>query len=203
MQLSAQRPIHLKKGQFMSPWNMKNSVRKLESFDCYDIILTDRGTFFGYNMLVNDFRSLPIMAEFGYPVCLMQLTQFSCLHLWAIYLVVSVNTFLPVRAACSVGINALFMEVHDDPPNALSDSNTVLDLKYLKLVLSHAKHIHTSRQEFLDKLGLTRSCPIKLMNPPFPQLCPSWLIPNNPVRHYIPGSLGICDEVFNWCRLCN
>ncbi len=63
------RVVHLKKGQFMSPWNMKNSVRKLEAAGNEQILLTDRGTFFGYNMLVNDFRSLPIMAMTGYPVC--------------------------------------------------------------------------------------------------------------------------------------
>ena len=63
------RPILLKKGQFMSPWNMKNSVNKIESFGGNEIILADRGTFFGYNMLVNDMKSFPIMAETGYPVC--------------------------------------------------------------------------------------------------------------------------------------
>ena len=63
------RPIHLKKGQFMSPWNMKNSVRKIEATGNTQILLTDRGTFFGYNMLVNDYRNFPIMAETGYPVC--------------------------------------------------------------------------------------------------------------------------------------
>ena len=63
------RPILLKKGQFMSPWNMKNSCRKLESFGNDKIILADRGTFFGYNMLINDMTSLPIMRSIGYPVC--------------------------------------------------------------------------------------------------------------------------------------
>jgi len=63
------KPILLKKGQFMSPWNMKNSVKKIESFGNKNILLTERGTFFGYNMLINDMRSLPIMADTGYPVC--------------------------------------------------------------------------------------------------------------------------------------
>ena len=53
----------------MSPWNMKNSVKKIEANGGNQIILTDRGTFFGYNMLVNDYRCLPIMAQTGYPVC--------------------------------------------------------------------------------------------------------------------------------------
>ena len=63
------RPILLKKGQFMSPWNMKNSCRKLEAFGNDQIILADRGTFMGYNMLVNDMTCFPIMRYTGYPVC--------------------------------------------------------------------------------------------------------------------------------------
>jgi 2-dehydro-3-deoxyphosphooctonate aldolase (KDO 8-P synthase) len=148
------KPVHLKKGQYMSPWNMKNSVRKLESFGCRQILLTDRGTFFGYNMLVNDFRSLPIMAETGYPVC------FDATH--SIQLPTSMGNisggqreFIPplVRAAAACGINALFMEVHDDPPNALSDSNTVLDLQYLEPILSQAKAIHELRQDLITQWG--------------------------------------------------
>lgn len=148
------RPVHLKKGQFMSPWNMKNSVRKLEAFGCEQIILTDRGTFFGYNMLVNDFRSLPIMAETGYPVC------FDATH--SIQLPTSMGNisggqreYIPhlVRAAAATGVNALFIETHDDPPNAMSDSNTVLDIKYLERVLSHAKAIHETRLALLATWG--------------------------------------------------
>ena len=124
------KPIHLKKGQFMSPWNMKNSVRKLESFGCENVILTDRGTFFGYNQLVNDMTSLPIMRKIGYPVC------FDATH--SIQLPTSMGNisggqreFIPylIRAACACGVNAIFMEVHDNPSKALSDANTVLDLK--------------------------------------------------------------------------
>lgn len=148
------RPVHLKKGQFMSPWNMKNSVRKLESFGCHQVLLTDRGTFFGYNMLVNDFTSFPIMAKTGYPVC------FDATH--SIQLPTSMGNisggqreFIPylVRAAAACGINALFMEVHNDPPSALSDANTVLNLKYLQNVLIQAKHAHEFRLEMLDKFG--------------------------------------------------
>ena len=137
------KPIHLKKGQYMSPWNMKNSVRKLESFGCEQILLTDRGTFFGYNQLVNDMTSFPIMSKTGYPVC------FDATH--SIQMPTSMGEvsggqreFIPylVRAACACGINALFMEVHDDPPNALSDPNTVLDIKYLEQILYQAKSIH-------------------------------------------------------------
>jgi len=148
------RPVHLKKGQFMSPWNMKNSVRKLEANGCEQILLTDRGTFFGYNMLVNDMTSLPIMARTGYPVC------FDATH--SIQLPTSMGNisggqreFIPclVRAAAACGINALFMEVHDDPDNAKSDANTVLDIKYLENILIQAKIAHEMRLEILDKLG--------------------------------------------------
>jgi 2-dehydro-3-deoxyphosphooctonate aldolase (KDO 8-P synthase) len=148
------KPVHLKKGQYMSPWNMKNSVRKLESFGCEQILLTDRGTFFGYNMLVNDFRSFPTMAETGYPVC------FDATH--SIQLPTSMGNisggqreFIPplVRAAAACGINALFMEVHDNPSNALSDGNTVLDIQYLEPILAQAKAIHSLRQDLLDQWG--------------------------------------------------
>ena len=140
------KPIHLKKGQFMSPWNMKNSVRKLESFGCENVILTDRGTFFGYNQLVNDMTSLPIMRKIGYPVC------FDATH--SIQLPTSMGNisggqreFIPflIRAACACGVNAIFMEVHDNPSKALSDANTVLDLKYLKTILSEAVEMHDLR----------------------------------------------------------
>jgi len=149
------RPVHLKKGQFMSPWNMKNSVRKLEAYGNNQVLLTDRGTFFGYNMLVNDMTSLAIMANTGYPVC------FDATH--SIQLPTSMGSisggqreFIPylVRAAAATGINALFMETHDDPENALSDSNTVLDIKYLENVLSQARVIHEARLELIEKYGV-------------------------------------------------
>lgn len=148
------KPVNLKKGQFMSPWNMKNSVKKLEYHGCNEIILTDRGTFFGYNMLVNDMRSLPIMREAKYPVC------FDATH--SIQQPTSMGDisggqreFIPhlVRASCAVGIDVLFMEVHDNPKNALSDKNTVLDLRYLERVLSEAVKFHGIYLEMKDKYG--------------------------------------------------
>jgi 2-dehydro-3-deoxyphosphooctonate aldolase (KDO 8-P synthase) len=151
------RPIHLKKGQFMSPWNMKNSVRKIEAAGNQQVLLADRGTFFGYNMLINDFRNFPIMMETGYPVC------FDATH--SIQMPTSMGNisggqreYIPylVRAAAACGINALFMEVHDDPPNALSDPNTVLDIKYLERVLIQAKATHELRLELLEKYGEDR-----------------------------------------------
>jgi len=151
---ATKRPIHLKKGQFMSPWNMKNSVRKIEAAGNHQILLADRGTFFGYNMLVNDFTSLPIMARTGYPVC------FDATH--SIQLPTSMGNisggqreFIPhlVRAAVACGIQALFMETHNDPPKAMSDANTVLNTKYLEVVLTQAKAIHEVRLQLIQKLG--------------------------------------------------
>ena len=148
------KPVHLKKGQFMSPWNMKNSVRKLESFGCREVLLTDRGTFFGYNMLVNDMTSFPIMEKSGYPVC------FDATH--SIQMPTSMGNvsggqrqFVPplVRAAAGCGIHALFMEVHDDPANALSDPNTVLDVVFLERMLLQAKWIHETRLRILQEHG--------------------------------------------------
>jgi len=148
------RPIHLKKGQYMSPWNMKNSVRKIEANGNNQVLLADRGTFMGYNMLVNDMTSFPIMKKTGYPVC------FDATH--SIQLPTSMGNisggqreFIPslVRAATASGINALFMETHDDPVNALSDANTVLDFKYLENILGQAKVVHEMRLELLDKYG--------------------------------------------------
>ena len=148
------RVLHLKKGQFMSPWNMKNSVRKLESYGNENIILTDRGTFFGYNMLVNDMTAFPIMLKTGYPVC------FDATH--SIQMPTSMGNisggqreFIPylVRAAVACGVNLLFMEVHDDPKNAKSDSNTVLDIKYLKNILISAKELHEKKLELINRLG--------------------------------------------------
>jgi 2-dehydro-3-deoxyphosphooctonate aldolase (KDO 8-P synthase) len=137
------RPVHLKKGQFMSPWNMKNSLRKLQSFGCKSLVMTDRGTFFGYNMLVNDFRCLPIMKDMGAAV------GFDATH--SVQLPTSMGNvsggqreFIPhlVRSAVSAGVDVLFMEVHNDPPRAKSDPNTVLNLKFLESILTQAKVIH-------------------------------------------------------------
>lgn len=148
------QPIHLKKGQFMSPWNMKNSVRKIEATGNEQILLTDRGTFFGYNMLINDYRNFPIMMETGYPVC------FDATH--SVQLPTSMGNvsggqreFIPylVRAAVGCGINALFMEVHDNPDEALSDANTQLNIRYLENILSQAKAIHETRLELAERWG--------------------------------------------------
>jgi 2-dehydro-3-deoxyphosphooctonate aldolase (KDO 8-P synthase) len=130
------RTVNVKKGQFLAPWDMKNVVRKLEMSGAKNILLTERGTSFGYNALVVDYRSLPQMREFGYPIV------FDATH--------SVQMpggqgdksggqrhFVPTlaRAAAAVGIDALFMEVHEDPDNAPSDGPNMIPLAQLEAVL--------------------------------------------------------------------
>ncbi|MBI5134686.1 3-deoxy-8-phosphooctulonate synthase [Candidatus Uhrbacteria bacterium] len=137
------RAIHIKKGQFMSPWNMRNSAQKVASTGNQNILLTDRGTFFGYNMLVSDMRCLQIMKETGYPVC------YDATH--SIQMPSALGTmsggqreFIPalVRAAMAAGANALFMEIHDEPDRALSDPATQIHLRYVKEILRQAKMVY-------------------------------------------------------------
>ena len=123
------RAINVKKGQFLAPWDMQNVADKIASTGNDQILLCDRGTSFGYNTLVSDFRGLPIMANTGYPVV------FDATH--------SVqqpggqgNTsggqreFAPVlaRAACAVGIAALFIETHQEPDTAPSDGPNMIPI---------------------------------------------------------------------------
>jgi 2-dehydro-3-deoxyphosphooctonate aldolase (KDO 8-P synthase) len=139
------RAINVKKGQFLAPWDMKNVVRKLESGGAKNILLTERGTSFGYNTLVVDFRSLPQMRELGYPVV------FDATH--------SVQMpggqgdksggqrhFVPylAKAAAAVGIDALFMEVHENPDNAPSDGPNMVSLLHLEEILKPIINIRNS-----------------------------------------------------------
>ncbi len=137
------RVVNVKKGQFLAPWDMKNVVRKLESGGTNRILLTERGTSFGYNALVVDFRSLPQMKELGYPIV------FDATH--------SVQMpggqgnksggqrqFVPhlARAATAVGIDALFMEVHENPDMAPSDGPNMIPLSQLENLLKQIVSVH-------------------------------------------------------------
>lgn len=121
--------INVKKGQFLAPWDMGNIVDKLESTGNKKILLTDRGTSFGYNMLVSDVRSLPIMAKTGYPVV------FDATH--SVQLPGGQGTssggqaeFVPplARAATAVGVASVFIETHQDPANSPSDGPNMVPL---------------------------------------------------------------------------
>jgi 2-dehydro-3-deoxyphosphooctonate aldolase (KDO 8-P synthase) len=137
--------INIKKGQFLAPWDMKAVVAKAESAGSRRIILTERGFSFGYNNLVSDMRSLTIMRGFGYPVV------FDATH----------SAQLPgggaggersggqrefvaplARAAAAVGIDGIFMEVHEDPDRALSDGPNSYRLDELPALLETLKRIH-------------------------------------------------------------
>ncbi len=128
--------VNIKKGQFLAPWDMQNVAKKVSESGNDKIMLTERGASFGYNTLVSDMRSLPIMAQTGYPVI------FDATH--------SVQqpggqgtssggdrTMVPVlaRAAVAVGVAGVFMEVHQDPDNAPSDGPNMVKLADLPEVL--------------------------------------------------------------------
>jgi 2-dehydro-3-deoxyphosphooctonate aldolase (KDO 8-P synthase) len=130
------RTINVKKGQFLAPWDMKNVAAKIASTGNDNILLCERGTSFGYNTLVTDMRSLPIMADTGYPVV------FDATH--------SVQQpgglgnssggqreFVPVlaRAAVAIGVAAVFMETHQDPDCAPSDGPNMVSLSELPEIL--------------------------------------------------------------------
>jgi 2-dehydro-3-deoxyphosphooctonate aldolase (KDO 8-P synthase) len=119
--------INIKKGQFLAPWEMGNVAAKVASTGNTRILLCDRGTSFGYNTLVSDFRGLPIMAATGYPVV------FDATH--SVQQPGGMGTtsggqreFAPVlaRAACAVGVNALFIETHESPDTAPSDGPNMI-----------------------------------------------------------------------------
>lgn len=131
------KPVNIKKGQFLAPWDMPHVLEKARATGNQDIMLCDRGTSFGYNNLVSDFRSLLVMAETGAPVV------FDATH--------SVQQpgglggatggnreFVPglSRAAVAIGVAALFMEVHPDPDKALSDGPNSLRLDELEGLLN-------------------------------------------------------------------
>jgi 2-dehydro-3-deoxyphosphooctonate aldolase (KDO 8-P synthase) len=124
------KPINIKKGQFLSPYDMKNVVEKIQSRGNKKIILTERGAMFGYNNLVFDVRSIPIMKSWGYPVVIdasHSVQQPGGLGKAS----GGESEFIPfiAKAGVSVGADGLFIEVHDNPAKALSD-------KYNSMILS-------------------------------------------------------------------
>lgn len=137
------KAVNVKKGQFLSPWDAKNIVEKLRGAGGEKILLTERGASFGYNNLVVDFRSFPVMRSFGVPVV------FDVTH----------SLQLPgglgkatggqaeyiehfARAGVACGVDAVFMEVHDNPAKAPSDGPNQLPLAKLEKLLTKLKQIH-------------------------------------------------------------
>jgi 2-dehydro-3-deoxyphosphooctonate aldolase (KDO 8-P synthase) len=134
------RAINVKKGQFLAPWDMVHVAEKIASTGNENILLCDRGTSFGYNTLVSDFRGLPTMARTGYPVV------FDATH--------SVQQpggqgstsggqreFAPVlaRAALAVGVSALFIETHQDPDNAPSDGPNMIPVDKMEMLIGQLR----------------------------------------------------------------
>jgi 2-dehydro-3-deoxyphosphooctonate aldolase (KDO 8-P synthase) len=134
--------VNVKKGQFLAPWDMRNVVEKIRSTGNEQILLTERGASFGYNNLVSDMRSLMVMREFGYPVV------FDATH--SLQLPGGLGNasggerkYIPAlaRAGVAAGIDALFMEVHEDPEHALSDGPNSLTLNDFEGLLRVVKRI--------------------------------------------------------------
>jgi 2-dehydro-3-deoxyphosphooctonate aldolase (KDO 8-P synthase) len=136
------RVVNIKKGQFLAPWDMRNVVEKVVSTGNQQLLLTERGVSFGYNNLVSDMRSLVVMGELGYPVV------FDATH--SLQLPGGLGRasggerkYIPAlaRAGVAAGIDALFMEVHEDPDHALSDGPNSLDLRDFQELLYTVKRL--------------------------------------------------------------
>jgi 2-dehydro-3-deoxyphosphooctonate aldolase (KDO 8-P synthase) len=137
------KPVNVKKGQFVSPWDVKNVIEKFVSTGNQNLLITERGTSFGYNNLVVDFRGFPVIRSFGHPLI------FDVTH----------SLQLPggqgnrsggqkefagplARAAVAAGVDGLFIEVHPDPDQALSDASTMIPLEEIEGILRQAQAIH-------------------------------------------------------------
>jgi len=136
------KAVNIKKGQFLAPWDMRNVVEKIVSTGNDQIMVTERGVCFGYNNLVSDMRSLVVMQELGYPVVL-DATHSLQLPGGLGKASGGERRFIPAlaRAGVAVGIDALFMEVHEDPDRALSDGPNSLPLKDVEELLKVVKEI--------------------------------------------------------------
>lgn len=143
--------VKVKKGQFMAPWDMKNVVEKILSTGNDQILLTDRGTCFGYNNLVSDMRAIPLMQSFGFPVC------FDATH--SVQIPGGHGTssggqreFVPIlaKAAVAAGADCLFMESHPCPKEALSDKDSQIplaELENLLMILQDIFHLIHLKEE--------------------------------------------------------
>jgi 2-dehydro-3-deoxyphosphooctonate aldolase (KDO 8-P synthase) len=143
------RAINVKKGQFVSPWEMSNAAEKISSTGNEKIILTERGTSFGYQNLVVDMRSFPIMKKFGYPV-VFDVTHSVQLPGGAGKSSGGQPEFIEplARAGTAAGINGLFLEVHDNPAQALSDGANALPLEKLRPLLQKIQKLAALTREW-------------------------------------------------------
>jgi len=139
------KPINIKKGQFLAPWDVEHIVKKMEESGSQNILLTDRGTQFGYNNLVADMRAIPLMKQFGYPV-IFDATHSAQLPGGSGGHSSGMRDMIPTlaRAAVAAGCNGVFMEVHNDVDKAKSDAATQWPLDKLASLLIELKKIHNS-----------------------------------------------------------
>lgn len=137
------KAVNVKKGQFLSPWDARNIVEKLRSAGCEKILLTERGASFGYNNLVVDMRSFPVMRSFGVPV-VFDVTHSLQLPGGLGKATGGQSEYIEnfARAGVACGLDAVFMEVHNDPANAPSDGPNQLPLSRLEKLLVKLKQIH-------------------------------------------------------------
>jgi 2-dehydro-3-deoxyphosphooctonate aldolase (KDO 8-P synthase) len=134
--------VNLKKGQFLAPWDMRAAIAKAESCGNRRIIVTERGFSFGYNNLVSDFRSLVIMRGFGYPIVFDATHSVQLPGAGGDHSEGQREFVAPLaRAAVAVGIDGLFMEVHEDPARALSDGPNSYTLAELPALLADLSRI--------------------------------------------------------------
>lgn len=136
------KPVNVKKGQFMSPEEMKNVVDKITACENDKILLTERGTFFGYNRLVNDMASIEIMKGLGVPV-VFDATHSTQRPGGLGHATGGSRHMTPIlaKAAIAAGANGLFLEVHPDPENSKSDAGCIMPLDWLEEVLTVCKQI--------------------------------------------------------------
>jgi 2-dehydro-3-deoxyphosphooctonate aldolase (KDO 8-P synthase) len=137
------KPVNIKKGQFLAPWDVKNIIEKFTSAGNQNLFITERGVSFGYNNLVVDFRAFPVMRSFGYPII------FDVTH--SLQLPGGQGTSSGgqrefaeplAKAAAAVGVDGLFMEVHPAPEKALCDGPNMIRLDEIRGFLSRVKAIH-------------------------------------------------------------
>jgi len=146
------KPVNVKKGQFLDPSDLRNVVRKIENSGNASIILSERGTVFGYHDLVVDMRSLVIMRDIGYPV------MFDPTHSIRVYGLPSSDPrggtpqFVPAltRAAVAAGVDALFVESHPDPARALCDAASQWPLPRLESLLTQALEVDRVARRYLQ-----------------------------------------------------
>jgi len=138
------RVVNIKKGQFIAPESMAGAVKKIHSTGNHQILLTERGTCFGYNKLISDFCSIPILQKIGCPVI------FDATHVVRNYGIPSEDPrggspqYVPhlTRAAVAVGCNGLFLETHPKPSQALCDASSMIPLNEMETLLRQTKTIH-------------------------------------------------------------